>query len=417
MRLWEYLAEKMLPFADRVAFAHAHLTYADLLQWGCAVKGNRRLRLCEGQTREAQAIAILRCIAEGDVAVPVSAEYGGKLNESIKAAVHTTQENTQDLALLMFTSGTTGTPKGVMLTDTNVIENLTYISEYFRVSRFRNICIARPLMHLAVITGELLYALCNGLTVHFYEEPFVPRRVLSYFAEHGIDVFCATPTLYRALAKARGTRDFPVKAGALSGEILSETAGREIADAFPQTEFYNVYGLTEHSPRVTALTPEQFRVRPNSVGKPIGNVQIKIEDGELLVHSPCVMKGYLGEREKTAQKIRDGWLYTGDAAHVDEEGYLYIDGRKDNMLIRCGLNIYPEEIERTAKECLQVSDCLAYGVPTEQGTLICLDYTGDVSPATLRKFLAANGNPNAVPDRIEKVAQLARTPSGKIQRK
>ncbi|MDE7396077.1 MAG: fatty acid--CoA ligase family protein [Clostridiales bacterium] len=417
MRLWEYLAGKMHPFADRVAFANGHITYADLLQWGRTAKENRRPRVCEGQTREAQAIAILRCIAEGDVAVPVSAEYGSKHSGRVKTAVHITQENMQDLAFVMFTSGTTGTPKGVMLTDTNVIENLAYISEYFRVSEFRTICIARPLMHVAVITGELLYALCNGLTVYFYEEPFMPQRVLSYFAEHGIEVFCATPTLYRTLAKARGTRDFPVRAGVLSGEILSEAVGREIADAFPQTEFYNVYGLTEHSPRVTALTPDQFRLRPNSIGKPIGNVRITIADGELLVRSPCVMKGYYGDRQKTAQKICDGWLHTGDAAHVDEEGYLYIDGRKDNMLIRCGLNIYPEEIERTAKECPQVTDCVAYGMPTEQGTLICLNYTGAVTPAELRKFLAANGNLSAIPDRIGKVAQLARTPSGKIQRK
>ena len=125
----------------------------------------------------------------------------------------------------------------------------------------------------------------------------MPKRLLSFLQRNKIDVFCATPTLYQALAKADKNHECPIKAGAISGEILSASAGKSIADAFPNTEFYNVYGLTEHSPRVSALLPDEFKIRPNSIGKPIADVKVKIEDGELLISAPCLMTGYYGDEK------------------------------------------------------------------------------------------------------------------------
>ena len=416
MKLWEYLKEKMQPYANKVAFARSGVTYGELVGLESET-GNGKLRLCAGRTRGEQAISILRCIAAGDVAVPAAEEYGKVQYERIAEIVNKGTERYSDLAFLMFTSGTTGTPKGVMLTDENIITNLEYISSYFRLEGMKSICIARPLLHIAVLTGEFLYALCCGLTIYFYEEPFMPQRLNRFLQANGIDVFCATPTLYRALARVDADA-FPVKVGALSGEILSAEDAKRLQNSFPETKFYNVYGLTEHSPRVSALEPEEFTRRPGSIGKPIGEVEMRIEGGELLVKSPCVMKGYYKDEAATAQKIQNGWLHTGDRAHIDNDGYFYIDGRADDMIIRAGLNIYPAEIENAAKKCERVTDCVAFSEKNADGqTMIVLKYAGEAEPAEVREVLVRELNPHAMPNKILKTGMLAYTPSMKILRK
>lgn len=413
MKLWDYLREKMLPHAEKIALARSGITYGELIRLG-EKSEEGKLRLCMGSTREEQALNILRCIAEGCVAVPASLEYGQRQCERITKIVGEREEIYPDLAFIMFTSGTLGIPKGVMLTDENIITNLEYINTYFRIDKLQRICIARPLLHIAVLTGEFLYALCKGLTVYFYEDAFMPRRLLSFLNRNEIDVFCATPTLYSALAKTRFEDAFTVKVSALSGEILSEYTGKLLLDSFPNTAFYNVYGLTEHSPRVSALLPNEFPERANSIGKPIGKVKMKIRDGELLVKSPCVMKGYFCDDKRTADKIQGGWLHTGDMAHTDTDGYYYIDGRKDDMIIRAGLNIYPAEIENAAKECSGIEDCIAFGRVDAKGeTEIVLKYEGTATPGGLRRELANKVNIHIMPNKFEWVKRLERTPSGK----
>lgn len=414
MTLWNYLKSKMQKYGNRIAFADSGLTYKDLLGFSECLPSRSQFALCEGETRELQAITILKCLAEGNIAVPVTKEYGEKNYGYIRNVIDNAMDvPLKDLAFLMFTSGTTGYPKGVMLTHENIISNLQYIGTYFDLSGVRNICIARPLVHIAVLTGEILYALCCGLTIHFYEERFMPQRLLSFFRQRKIDVFCATPTLYQALARATKNETFPIKVGVLSGEVLTSKASETLITAFPQTMFYNVYGLTEHSPRVSALLPKDFGRKSGSVGRPIGDVRLKIADGELCVKSASVMKGYYLDEIKTREKIKDGWLFTGDSAHFDEEGYLYIDGRKDGMLIKAGINVYPEEIENEVKDIDGITDCLVFGLNTEIGTMICMKYTGDLEPKELRKQLNGRLNPNIMPSRIEKVEELARTASGK----
>lgn len=414
MKLWRYLKKRMERYKNRIAFANAGLTYADVLAFHEKFSSENKLVLCEGETREEQALSVLKCIASGDTAVPITKEYGLRNYEYIKNKMErASAKAAADLAFLMFTSGTTGVPKGVMLTDENIISNLEYVSSYFRLEGMKSICISRPLVHIAVLTGELLYALCNGLTVYFYEEAFMPQRLLSYFSTRQIDVFCATPTLFQALAVANKNKASCLKVAVLSGEILTKKTSESIAASFSQTKFYNVYGLTEHSPRVSALLPSDFERKAGSVGKPIGNVKTKIENGELLIKSPSVMRGYYLDEEKTKEKLRDGWLYTGDRARYDAEGFLYIEGRKDGMLIRSGINIYPEEIENAAKSVDGVLDCLAYGELNDKGTTLCMKYVGTAEVKELKKRLLELLNPHLIPTKIEKVEELARTASGK----
>ena len=419
MTLWQYLKSKMEIYGDKVAFANSGITYKDLVELPSSVDHAKVLTLCEGNSREEQALDILKCIAEGNVAVPLTKEYGEKNYGYISRIVKTDvpKEYVEDVAFLMFTSGTTGVPKGVMLTHANIISNLEYIGTYCDLGKMRTICIARPLVHIAVLTGELLYALCCGLTIYFYEETFMPQRLLTYFIHNKIDVFCATPTLYQTLALISKGRDFPIKVGVLSGEVLTRRTGENITKAFSHTQFYNVYGLTEHSPRVSALIPKDFRERFCSVGKPIGDVQLKIVDDELWVKSASVMKGYYLDDVRTKEKFSGDWLRTGDRAHFDEDGYLYIDGRKDGMLIKAGINVYPEEIENVVKEIPGIVDCLIFGERTDMGTVICLKYVGTLEIKELRKQLVGKINPNIIPSKIDKVEELPRTASGKKLRR
>lgn len=419
MTLWQYLKTKMMSYGDRIAFANSGVTYNDLVNINNLSSAESRLVLCEGESREQQALKILRCIAEGNVAVPITREYGKKNYEYIRRVVEkrTPYKRINDLAFLMFTSGTTGRPKGVMLTHENIISNLQYIETYFNLSEMKTICVARPLVHIAVLTGEILYALCCGLTIYFYEETFMPQRLITYFIQKKIDVFCATPTLYQMLALISKDKVFPIKVGVLSGEVLTARISKSITDSFPKTNFYNVYGLTEHSPRISALCPNDFVRKAGSVGKPIGDVQLKLVEEELWVKSSSVMRGYYLDNRNTREKLRDGWLCTGDKAHFDDEGYLYIDGRKDGMLIKAGINVYPEEIENVVNEIWGISDCLVSGEFTDTGTVICMKYVGDLEIKELRKKLVGRLNPNIVPSKIEKVGELARTVSGKKLRR
>ena len=416
MKLWDYLKRHLVQYKERIAFANSQLTYNDILQFEKA-GGRRKLTLCVADTKEEQAIAILKCIAAENVAVPAIKEYGSNLFNHIANLVHTeAKQDISELAFLMFTSGTTGVPKGVMLTDQNIVSNLEYIKKYFDVRGMKRICIGRPLVHIAVLTGELLYALCNGLTIYFYEEAFIPQRLMSYLYNNQIEIFCATPTLYSLLAATNKNRECPLRIGVVSGEILSGKVARRIAEAFPCTDYYHVYGLTEHSPRISALTPKEFKEKCNSVGRPIDGIAVKIIGDELLVKSDSVMKGYYGDTKRTNKKICNGWLHTGDRAHIDKDGYLYIDGRIDNMIIRAGINIYPEEIELAAKDCEGVEDCLVFGEHTDYGELITLQYIGSIESKDLRKHLAKTCNPNIVPNKIEKVEYIGRSPSGKKKR-
>ena len=413
MRLWDYLKSHMRKHEKKIAFATSKLSYADILSFPENALQNKKLVLCERTTLEEQAITLIQCIASGNVAVPVDKANGEVFYRRIKEIVNKEACDIQDLSFLMFTGGTTGTPKGVMLTEDNIISNLEYINTYFRLENIKRICIARPLIHIAVLTGELLYALCNGLTIYFYEEPFVPKRLYSYLFDNKIDVFGATPTIYSLLVSVKTDKKFTVKVGVISGEILTRKTVKKIIGTFPDTKFYNVYGLTEHSPRVSALLPQDFAVRLNSVGKVLGDIKAKIVDGELWVKSPSVMKGYYKNHTLTKEKIVRGWLKTGDLAHFDENGYLYIDGRKDNMIIRAGINIYPEEIESVAEECQGVETCLVFGENTEFGTVIRLKYTGSAKTEELRRFLLKKLNPHIVPTIIEKTTEIARSASGK----
>lgn len=213
---------------------------------------------------------------------------------------------------------------------------------------------------------------------------------------------------------------------------MSVTKIEELVKRFPSIGFIQTYGQTECSPRVTALLPSDALKKIGSVGKPIPNVQIKIcdengkaadfyEKGEILVNGDNVMKGYYKRDEITCSVKIDSWLHTGDIGYLDEEGYLYLVGRKKNIIISGGINIYPEEIEQMLMNYGGVKESYVYGIEH--------DILGEVPVAEIvlkdDEFLNVNEilnfckerlAPYKVPKKIKVVKSLEKTYNGKIKR-
>lgn len=337
------------------------------------------------------------------------------------------------VATIMFTSGTTGTPKGAMITNDNLICNLLDIELYFEIKKTDRILIARPLYHAAVMTGEFLISILKGLDIIFYNGEFNPPKLIEIVRECNATVLCATPTLFYHISRVakRLVDPLQLRIIAISGECMTTTVAKLVREAFPNTKIYNVYGLTEASPRVSYLHPDLFDEHPLSVGCPLqsisalivddnGNQLPKNIDGELTIKASSVMKGYFQNKAATQKTIINEWLHTGDIAYMDENNLIHIRARKDSMLIRAGMNIYPQEIENALKTDPRIQETLAFGVLDEKvGQRIILKIVINDTNVTKYEIMQACRQKlpiYQIPDDIEIVASLAKNGSGKLVR-
>ena len=454
MTLWKYLKNNMLDNPNQAMYEKdAKITFEELVIW--AEKFAERLRgvhccaiICASEM--AAAMALLACFASEVTAVPLSMRYGkahcNKILDNISPdaiivdtnddiAVYKLKESQyvtpdEHPALIMCTSGTTGKPKGAMLSERSVITNVSDIVDYFVMDKNDTILIARPLYHCAVLTGELLTAIVRGANVRFYSEQFNPVKMLEIIKEHKITAFCGTPTLLSIMARFnRSSVAGTLKHICISGECMSAEVGLKIHKAFPGCKIYHIYGLTEACPRVSYLPPEHFEDYPDCVGIALKSVSIKIlneqgelcranEEGILYVKGDNVMLGYYREPEKTAKILKEGWLCTGDIAIINDVGFLKIKGRNDDLVIKSGMNIYPAEIEGALKEDSRVKEVLVYGYSNDLGTQIGMKLLGDFSSSEEVKQLCMKVLPSfQVPTRIELVDELPKNSSGKVIRR
>lgn len=444
--LWEVMKRSMLSHpGSHITEDNATMTYEEALIFAEAfaskLKGPCYAVLCQSELMAS--LALLSCFAAGVTAVPLSHRYGEQHLRRILETIHPpfvitdmggtltvvdvdTGEYGKDFmpdpapAVILCTSGTTGKPKGVMLSEKNILTNLRDIQSYFSVEKKDKILIARPLYHCAVLTGEWLLALSKGMEIRFYSRPCNPAELLATLRAHDITVLGGTPTLLQLLARF-GERDdtpLPLRHVVVSGEPLGKYAGARIRKGFPGVNIYHVYGLTEASPRVTYLPPELFDTHSEWVGKPLPSVQVAIIDGELCVKGDNVMLGYYNQSDLTKLVLRDGWLHTGDMAVMDENGLIQIKGRKDNMIIRAGMNLYPQELENVLLADERVEEVLVYGIKDELwGQRIGLLMKGKfASHAEVCKLCAKVLPPYAQPSKVELVESLPKNGSGKIIR-
>ena len=454
MKLWHYIKQYLLDNPNQtVSENEASMSFEDLTIW--AEGFSEKLRginccaiLCSSEM--ATSMALFSCFSAEVTAVPLSMRYGeahcNKILDIIspdaiimdtngELTVYKLKDSqyivpSKHPTLIMCTSGTTGKPKGAMLSEENIITNVSDISDYFQMDTTDTILIARPLYHCAVLTGEFLTAIVRGANIRFYSGQFNPTKMLELIKEHRITAFCGTPTLLSIMATFnRGTAAQTLKYICISGECLSSEVGRKISAAFPKCKIYHIYGLTEACPRVSYLPPEQFNEFPDCVGIPLKSVSIKIfsqsgkqckinEEGILYVKGKNVMLGYYREPEKTSSVLRNGWLCTGDIAVINDEGFLKIKGRNDDLIIKSGMNVYPAEIEGVLKQDARVNEVLVYGYRDSIGTQIGIKLAGKFSSVEEIKQLCIKLLPSfQIPTRIELVDELPKNGSGKVIRR
>lgn len=437
--LYEFLKNIMLQYPNQVlSDGNESITYKDILEYA-EIFGKTLTKEKYGlffQSDLGTAKALLACLYAKRTAIVLSERYGKahvqRIIEITKLSYLITEngvckiaeeqeecEDLSDVALIMCTSGTSGKPKGAMITYNNLITNLKDISKYFKINHSDHILIPRPLYHCAVLTGEFLIALLKGLQISFMTEGFFSTKILKKARETNVTVLCGTPTLLYHLSGMSLKSKVPleIKNIVVSGECMSKCAAQTMRSAFPYTDIYHVYGLTEASPRVACLSPEMFDNNSSSVGVPLSSVKVKVIDNELLVFGDSIMKGYYNDLELTKQTIKDGWLHTGDVARMDENGLIYIKCRKDNMIIRAGMNIYPQEIENALKEEANICDVLAYGVKHDVvGEKIHIQVVTSLSKMEIYSICKKKLLSYELPDAIEIVEDIPKNESGKVIR-
>ena len=449
--LWNYLKLKISDhLTSEIEEDYCSMTYAEVIlkaeRLSQKLTGTCYAILCKSELNTA--LALLACFAAGKPAIPLSHRYGEKHIEKILHKTHPEYLLTDDFgdldavkigepaifdtapALILCTSGTSGSPKGVMLSEENVRTNLIDIRTYFELTEDDRILIARPLYHCAVLTGEFLLALAAGAKIVFDSEPLNPAHLIDRLTEKRITVFCATPTLLTLTARLLKGREnrLVLRKIAVSGECLTESAAEVIQKGFSRAQIYHVYGLTEASPRVAYLPPKLLITHPTCAGFFLPAVEGKIVDergaevpsgtvGELLVKGANVMMGYYEDRAATGKALADGWLHTGDLAVINN-GLLYVKGRKDDLIIYAGMNIYPAEIENALRDDPRVREVLAYGIPDKLcGETIGLKIAGDFSSKQeIVELCNRTLSPYARPKVIEWVDSLPKNGSGKLLR-
>jgi fatty-acyl-CoA synthase len=345
-----------------------------------------------------------------------------------------------DVICIMYTSGTTGFPKGVMLTHKNLVMNGYSIGECMRFTEKDRLCIPVPFFHCFGCVLATMAAVTHGSTMVPVEH-FNPPAVLEAVTKEKCTALHGVPTMFIAelehlAASEPGKYDLSsLRTGIMAGSPCPIEVMKAVIDKMNMREITIAYGLTETSPVITQTrVDDSLERRVSTVGRVLPGVEAKIVDpetrkelpagspGELAARGYLVMKGYYKNREATDEVLdRDGWLYSGDLAVVDDHGYYKITGRAKDMIIRGGENIYPREIEEYLYTHPHIVDVQVVGVPSEKyGEEVCacvrLRPGTTATPEEIIDFCKGKIARYKVPKYVAFVDAYPTTASGKIQK-
>lgn len=373
----------------------------------------------------------LRPLCKEELALGPEGSYeqalAGATDEEPRAAVRA-----DDVLTILYTSGTTGRPKGAMLTHGNFFWTNLNILLAVDLAQDERSVVVLPMFHVGGWNVNTLSVWWKGGTV-LLEREFDPAGCLALIERERATSMMGVPAIYLAMAQRPEFRTadldslrFVVCGGAPAPESLIrrwEERG---------VKFIQGYGLTEAAPNCLVLPPEDSRRKLGAAGRPYLYADVRVVDerdapvgpggiGEVVVRGPSVMKGYWERPEATAEALRDGWLRTGDVARLDEEGYAFIVDRVKDMIISGGENVYPAEVENVLYEHPWVAEAAVIGVPDERWgevpvALVVPRPGGEVAEEDLISFCRERLAKYKTPSRVTFVEELPRTPSGKVMK-
>ncbi|MGI5849896.1 MAG: AMP-binding protein [Christensenellales bacterium] len=345
--------------------------------------------------------------------------------------------NPHDVINMMYTSGTTGFPKGVMLTHYNLVNNGKTIGAYMRFSEKDRLCIPVPLFHCFGCVLGVMAAVTNDTAMVILDH-FNPEKVMNAIDTEKCTAVHGVPTMFIAMLghKDFGKYDFSsLRTGIMAGSPCPTEVMKVVVERMGAKEITIVYGQTESSPGITQTkTDDPLELRVSTVGRAYPNVEAKIINpetgadvspgviGEIVTRGYHVMKGYYKMPEATAQVIdNDGWLHTGDLGVMDENGYYKITGRLKDMIIRGGENIYPREIEEYLYTHPNIKDVQVVGVPDVkygEEVLACVILNDGVNETeeSIITFVKKGLSKFKAPRYVRFIDAFPMTASGKIQK-
>ena len=343
-----------------------------------------------------------------------------------------------DVVNIQYTSGTTGNPKGAMLTHHNLLSNALHVGDAMEMDEHDRLCIPVPFYHCFGCVMGSLNCVVHGSTMIIPAERFDPLQTLHAISTERCTAVHGVPTMFIAQL---GHPEFAnldlssLRTGIMAGSPCPIEVMREVIDRMGADRITIAYGQTEASPVVTqTLADDSIERRVSTVGKVLPGVEVRLVDpetglvvgpgqqGELQTRSAMVMKGYFNMPEATADAIdADGWLHTGDLATVDEDGYYKITGRLKDMIIRGGENIYPREIEEFLYTHPQIDDVQVIGVPDERFgeevmAWVRLKPDADATEESIRDFCRGKIAHYKVPRYVKFTDEFPMTVTGKIQK-
>lgn len=294
-----------------------------------------------------------------------------------KISLHLPPVQDDDIAVIIFTSGSTGTKKGVMLTHKNLIANTGSIISYLGLDETDRMCVALPFFYC--YGASLLHThLRAGGSIVLNQKPFL-GSVIRDIDTYQCTGFAGVPSTYQILINKTPflQQEFhSLKYFTQAGGQLPNRYIKIIVDHFPEKKFYVMYGATEATARLSYLPPELIATKMGSIGKGIPGVTLAVlnhdgqpvkpsEIGEIVAKGDNIMKGYYNDPGGTDAVLKNGWLYTGDLATVDDDGFIYIVGRSKNIIKSGGYRVSPIEIENEILSLEKFKGCVVFGVPDE----------------------------------------------------
>ncbi|MFJ7737555.1 class I adenylate-forming enzyme family protein [Lysinibacillus sp. NPDC097287] len=337
-----------------------------------------------------------------------------------------------DTAVVMYTSGTTGKPKGVLLTHQNIVAAAEIWSASMYMTNEDRMFICTPLFHCAGLHVFAMPIFYQGGTL-IIEEAFSPSITLEQIAKTKATIFFGVPAMYTILLNTPALQTYSLSNLRLLGygaAPMPYELVKQVKEVFPNVKVQNLYGQTENSPAATSLLDADALTKIGSVGKALAQTELKVVDsygesvpagevGEICVKGPQVMKGYLRNEEETARTLRDGWLYTGDLGRFDDEGYLYIVDRKKDMIIRGGENVYPIEVEEVLYQIPEILEAAVVGLPHEvygevPKAFVVLKEGKGIDEEAIFAYCRTHLAKYKIPYEIEFLTELPRNASGKV---